>query len=180
MKLLLHICCAGCACYPVKLMEEKKDIRVTGFWYNPNIHPYTEYQKRLMALGYYAQKTSLPVICEENYPMEEWFHRIGRDFEAEDKRCPLCYSLRIEKTACAAKEKGFDAFSTTLLYSKHQNRDLIRKICEEQARKYGLKFYDEDFHSGWKEGIEISKEMGLYRQNYCGCIFSEKERHLKR
>ncbi len=178
MKLLLHVCCANCACFPVKALKEK-DIQVTGFWYNPNIHPFTEHQKRLMAMGYYADKAGLPVIYRDEYMLEEWLKEIGDNY-AEDKRCGLCYRLRINLTARTAAEKGFDSFTTTLLYSKKQKKQMIKDIGEEAADKYGINFYFEDFDRGWKEGIDMSKDLGLYRQQYCGCIFSEKERYAKK
>jgi len=176
MNILLHICCANCACYTLKALQEK-GMKVTGLWYNPNIHPYTEHQKRLMAMGYYADRLKLPVIYNEEYGLDEWLEKVnGKHYPAEE-RCSICYLLRINETAKTAKEKGFDFFSTTLLYSKKQNSRLIKNISEEMSKEHGVAFYFENFDSGWKEGIEISRDMGLYRQQYCGCIFSEKERH---
>ncbi len=179
MKLLLHICCANCACYPLKVLKEK-DIQVTGFWCNPNIHPYTEHQKRIMTMGYYADRENLPVIYRDEYGLESWLKEIGPTTGPGEKRCGICYRMRIGETARTAAEKDFDSFTTTLLYSKKQNKQLIRAICGKAAEEYGIKFYFEDFDRGWKEGIEISKSMGLYRQQYCGCIFSEKERYEKK
>ena len=175
-RVLLHICCADCAIYPLNKLREEK-IEVTGFWYNPNIHPYTEYQKRLMTLGYYTQRASLPLIYKDEYDLEGWLKNLDVRYQMSDIRCERCYRMRLKETVKIAKENKFDSFTTTLLYSKHQKHDLIKEICQSLADKNGLEFYCRDFREGWKEGIEISKKMGLYRQNYCGCIFSEKERY---
>lgn len=179
--IFLHICCGNCACFPKKFLEglEGEEFEVTGFWYNPNIHPYQEYQKRLMTTGYFALRTNLRMVWDINYNLEAFITNLHRIF-ARPQRCKYCYTLRLNKTAEVAKRNGFKIFSTTLLYSIHQDHYLIREIGKKIAKKYGLKFYDCDYRKGWKEGIEISKELGLYRQNYCGCIFSEKERYLNK
>ncbi len=179
MKLLLHICCANCACYPLKVLKEK-DIQVTGFWYNPNIHPYTEHQKRLMTMGYYSDRENLSVTYRNEYGLESWLKEIGGTTGPGEERCGICYRMRISETARTASEKGFDSFTTTLLYSKKQNKQLIRTICEKASGEYGVEIYFKDFDKGWKDAIDMSKSMGLYRQQYCGCIFSEKERYEKK
>jgi predicted adenine nucleotide alpha hydrolase (AANH) superfamily ATPase len=107
--------------------------------------------------------------------MEEFLRNTIGDIEG---RCTYCYTTRLDSTAMAAKEHGFDLFSTSILYSRYQKHDLTRRIGEEVAEKHGIPFYYEDFRPGWREGITESKEMGLYRQQYCGCIYSEKERYL--
>jgi len=193
MKLLLHICCAGCACYPLRKLREGRDLEIAGFWYNPNIHPYSEYQNRMMALGYFSQKENLPMVWKDEYALEEWLDVTRGKFDlttfpadkdrglgywTKEKRCEQCYGLRLKKLAKEAKEKGYDYFSTTLLYSRFQDHELIKEICEKLKNQHGVNFYYFDFRTGWKEGIEISKKMGLYRQHYCGCIFSEKERYF--
>ena len=175
-KILIHICCAPCACYPCKRLKEE-NFEVVGFWYNPNIQPYQEYRRRLMATGYFARVTSLELITDYEYPLQDFLRGILEKDAKEKVRCTFCYELRMERTAKAARENGFDYFTTTLLYSKFQQHDLIKEIGEKLGKKYGLNFYSEDFRDGWKEGILISKKMGLYRQQYCGCIFSEKERY---
>jgi len=180
MKLLVHICCGPCAVYPLKKnLEGKMDI--WGFFYNPNIHPYTEYQKRLQAVKILADKMNIRMIYRDEYNLEEFLRNtVGTDFKSVPKyeRCNYCYSSRLEATAQAAKENDFDCFSSSLLYSKYQEHETIKKIGFTLADKYGVKFYYDDFRTGWKEGVKESKEMGLYRQQYCGCIFSEKERYL--
>jgi hypothetical protein len=145
-----------------------------GFFFNPNIHPYQEYQKRLEALKQYSEKTGLQVIYRDEYLLEEFLRNVAHRVE---ERCAYCYKVRLETTAREAKKGGFDRFSTTLLQSTHQNHASIRETAEEVAREVGVPFYYEDFRTGWKKGVEVSKAMGLYRQHYCGCIYSEKERY---
>ncbi|NLB34350.1 MAG: epoxyqueuosine reductase QueH [Elusimicrobia bacterium] len=171
-KLLLHICCAPCACYSVDILRADA-YDITGYWFNPNIHGFREYSKRLMALGYYASKISMSII-EDNYSSSEWF-RDTADHEGKD-RCRACYSMRINAVAERAASEGFDGFSSTLFYSKHQSHNIMKEIAEEAGIKHGLEFVYRDFRQGWKEGIRMSRELGLYRQQYCGCVFSEIER----
>ena len=174
MKVLLHICCANCAIYPLERIHAEGHEAV-GFFFNPNIHPYQEYQKRLEALKQYSEKTGLQVIYQDEYLLEEFLRNVAHRVE---ERCAYCYRVRLEATAREAKKGDFDRFSTTLLQSSHQNHALIRETAEEVAREVGVPFYYEDFRTGWKRGVEVSKAMGLYRQQYCGCIYSEKERYV--
>ena len=176
MKILLHICCANCAIYPVEQINEKGN-EVIGYFFNPNIHPYQEYQKRLEALKQYSESVGLRVIWRDDYLLEEFLRNVSHRVE---ERCLYCYSVRLEAAAREAKNRGFDQFSTTLLQSTHQNHAQIRETGERIARELGIPFYYEDFRTGWKRGVEVSKAMGLYRQQYCGCIYSEKERFLGR
>jgi len=172
-KLLLHICCAPCACYPTDiLLADGYDI--TGYWFNPNIHGFREYSKRLMTLGYYVAKVRKMDIIESDYSSDEWFGGTS-GYDGAD-RCRVCYSIRINSTARRAASEGFDSFTSTLLYSKYQRHDFIKEIAAEAGRKYGVRFEYRDFRKGWKEGIRKSRELGLYRQQYCGCVFSEIER----
>jgi len=173
-KLLLHICCAPCTIYPLKRFREQ-NICIRGFFYNPNIHPLDEYKKRLDALYFYANAERLEVIYEE-YEIEEYFDF----FDKNEDRCIGCYRLRLQKTVSTAKKLGYDTFSTTLLYSIRQKHHLIKQIGEELEKQYNIKFWYEDFRTGWKEAIKESISLNLYRQNYCGCIFSEKERFFKK
>lgn len=174
MRVLLHICCANCAIYPLERMKEKGD-DVTGYFFNPNIHPYQEYQKRLEALKQYSERVGLKVIYRDEYLLEEFLRSVSHRVK---ERCQYCYSVRLEATAREAKENAFDAFSTTLLQSTHQNHGLIKETGEHLAREIGIPFYYDDFRQGWRRGLEVSKAVGLYRQQYCGCIYSEKERYL--
>jgi len=175
MKLLLHICCGPCAVYPVKELRSS-GIEVTGLFYNHNIHPYTEYKLRMDAVRAYAELVQLSVIYREEYRLEEFLVNVAGDPAA---RCGYCYRSRLEETAKSAAELGFPYFSSTLLYSRYQNQETIREFGEELGERYGVKFHFDDFRRGWQEGITLSKEMGLYRQKYCGCIYSEKERYAK-
>jgi hypothetical protein len=174
VRLLLHICCANCAITPLERLKEKGD-EVTGYFFNPNIHPYQEYQKRLDALKQYSATVGLEVIYCDEYPLEEFLRNVSHRVE---EKCQYCYSVRLEATAREAKNKACDGFSTTLLQSSHQNHALIKETGERVAQEVGVPFYYEDFRQGWKRGVEVSKAMGLYRQQYCGCIYSEKERYL--
>ena len=176
MKILLHVCCANCAIYPVFQMKSKGD-EVTAYFFNPNIHPYQEYQKRMDALKVYSEKSGLEVIYRDEYLLEEFLRNVSHQPEA---RCQYCYAVRLEAAAREAKRNFFDAFSTTLLQSAHQNHQRIKETGERVSREVGIPFYYEDFRPGWRKGLEVSKALGLYRQQYCGCIYSEKERFMKK
>ncbi len=174
-KLLLHTCCAPCAIYPIRVLREQ-DLTVMGFFYPHNIHPYTECLKRKETLAAYADRVGLKVIYGDGYDLAGFLQQAAF---RESNRCRFCYHDRLRATALTAKRGRFDAFSTTLLYSKYQNHAVIRSIGESVANTVGVPFYYEDFRPGWKEGIEVSKRMGLYRQPYCGCVFSERDRYFR-
>ena len=174
--MLLHICCAPCTIFPLKTLREQ-GIDPLGYFYNPNIHPFREYEKRLTTLQTFSRTSGLEVIYNDRYDLELFLNRTspwGAD------RCKACYILRLESAAREAGNRNMEAFSTTLLYSRYQKHDLIREIGMEMGTRYGITFYYQDFRHGWFEGIKESKELGLYRQPYCGCIFSEKERYVKK
>lgn len=175
-KVLIHICCGPCLAYPFEVLN-KDGLQLHGFYYNPNIHPYTEHQRRLESVKLFAEKRELPLIRRQGYDLEFFLNTIA--FRT-DKRCLLCYRIRLEAAAGIARKGKFDAFTTTLLYSKFQKHDLIRETGEAMAKKYKVNFLYRDFRKGWKKGIDISKEMGLYRQHYCGCVYSEMERYYKK
>ncbi|CCK80605.1 epoxyqueuosine reductase QueH [Desulfobacula toluolica] len=175
MKLLLHTCCAPCSIYPVKVLRQM-DMDVMGFFYRHNIHPFQECQKREETLKHYSDSIGLRVIYQQDYKMEEFLQSVV--FREKD-RCRYCYHDRLKATARVARKGKFDAFSTTLLYSKFQNHERIIKTGESIARQYDVKFFYQDFREGWKFGIEESKRLGMYRQQYCGCIYSEKDRYFK-
>jgi len=174
MKILLHTCCAPCTIYPLRILRDNGH-RITGFFYRSNIHPYTECRKRLETLESYARKVDLPLEVQEVYDVEGFLRQTA--FREAD-RCRFCYRDRLAATAQLARQTGQDGFSTTLLYSKYQNHELIRSMGETVAREVDLPFIYQDFRLGWKEGVVTSKQMGMYRQQYCGCIYSEKERYL--
>lgn len=175
MKLLLHICCAPCAVYPLSFLRENS-ISVMGFFYRNNIHPFTECLRREQTLKSYAQAVDLRVIYQKGYDLEGFLQNV---VFRESDRCRYCYHDRLKTTALLAKRGRFDAYSTTLLYSKFQQHDLIRQIGESEAKAAGVSFFYHDFRDGWKIGIEQSRELNLYRQPYCGCIYSEKQRFYK-
>ena len=175
MKVLLHVCCANCGIYPIKSMREE-GLEVMAFFYRHNIHPYTECLRRQDALETYAAQIDLKVIYQEGYDLEGFIRNVAF---RESERCNYCYHDRLRSTALVAKRGKFDYYSSTLLYSKHQNHELIRSIGESIGKSVGVPFLYHDYREGWKEGIECSKQMGLYRQHYCGCIYSEKERYFK-
>lgn len=173
-KLLLHICCAPCLIFPLEELK-KEQFEIKGFFYNPNIQPSKEYMLRRDTLIKYSKMENINVIFEE-YKPENFFKGVLQDLE---NRCYFCYKMRLEETAVKAKQIGAEFFTTTLLYSKRQKHDLIVKIAEDIAKKEKIPFLYKDFRMGWKYGIEKSKNLSLYRQNYCGCIFSEKERFYR-
>jgi predicted adenine nucleotide alpha hydrolase (AANH) superfamily ATPase len=175
MKILLHICCAPCLIYPLRILRLCEN-EITGCFYNPNIHPCREYQMRLNALADYAKQQNIEVIWPEDYDMETFLRSVV--FREAD-RCHACYDLRLRYTAMMARNLAFDGFTTTLLYSKYQKHEWIRSIGESLAKEYGVSFFYHDFRDGWPEGARVSKETGIYRQSYCGCIYSEKERYWR-
>lgn len=172
MRILLHICCAPCAIYPVEQLK-REGFEVHGLWYNPNIHPYQEYLLRLETLKHYAARIDLPVICKDEYGLREFIREV---VYRETERCLFCYRLRLKEVARIAKEGKFHSFTSTLLVSPHQKHDLIKEVSGEVGREAEVEFYYQDFRPGLKESIKLSREMGLYRQQYCGCIYSECER----
>jgi predicted adenine nucleotide alpha hydrolase (AANH) superfamily ATPase len=176
MKLLLHICCAPCTIYPLHTLRNQQ-IDVQGFFHNPNIHPTREYAKRLQTLKDYARISDLEVIISDRYDLEDF---LNQTHPWGSERCRVCYRLRLAAAAREAKARQFDAFSTTLLYSRFQKHDWIKEAGLEIAQAHHIPFYYQDFRPGWAEGVIQSKELGLYRQPYCGCIFSEKERFAGR
>ncbi|HMA86108.1 MAG TPA: epoxyqueuosine reductase QueH [Desulfosalsimonadaceae bacterium] len=175
MKILLHICCGPCAIYPVDVLRDE-GFEVMGFFYRHNIHPFTECMKREEAVRQYAEKSGLRVIYQKGYDLEGFIRNM---VFRETKRCRICYHERLKAAAHIAKRGKFDYFTSTLLYSKQQNHELIRDIGESAGKQIGVPFYYKDFREGWKQGIDQSHAMGLYRQQYCGCIYSEKDRFYK-
>ncbi|MDR3592932.1 MAG: epoxyqueuosine reductase QueH [Negativicutes bacterium] len=175
MKMLLHVCCGPCAAFPVQSLRQQGH-ELVGFFYNPNIHPYKEFSRRLETAREYAAKTDLELVVDDRYTLEEF---LRQSLDAGEGRCRECYALRLRACARYAKANNFDCFSTTLLVSPYQRHELIRETAEKIAVEEAVPFCYIDFRPGWPEGVRISKELELYRQPYCGCIFSEKERYLK-
>ncbi len=176
MKLLLHTCCAPCSVYCIQELREE-GIEPTVYWYNPNIHPYKEYEARRNCLKEYTKSINIEAIFEEEYGLKEFCRNTISDLE---NRCSnYCYKVRLEQTAKYAKENGYDSFSTTLLVSPYQKHEVLKEIGEELAKKYGIEFIYRDFRIGFREGQNKARELGLYMQKYCGCIFSEEDRYKK-
>lgn len=173
MSVLLHICCGPCTAYPLAVLK-REGIKVHGYFYNPNIHPYLEFEKRLTAVEQFAAMTNLRVEYHREYGLRDYLRQVV--FE-EERRCGRCYDMRLSRAVEKAAGLGAEAFTTTLLYSRYQNHELIRSKAESLAEKYKIPFLYFDFREGWQQGIDTSKEMGLYRQSYCGCIYSEQERY---
>jgi predicted adenine nucleotide alpha hydrolase (AANH) superfamily ATPase len=177
LNVLLHICCAPCAIYPIESIK-KAGHRLAGYFYNPNIHPYSEYIKRKAEVEKLSKECSVNVVYG-SYEPEKYFQTVAYDGKAED-RCPECWWLRLFYTAKFAKENGFDFFTTTLLGSPYQDHGIIKTIGEDIAGKAAFKFYYEDFRTGFKAAHDKARSRGIYCQNYCGCLFSEKEKLEKK
>ncbi len=176
MKLLMHICCANCCLYPLQTLCSK-GIDIKGLWFNPNIHPYTEYRMRLESLQELEKTWGLELEYSDHYGLKEFIRAVVNN---EDNRCSICYSMRLEETARTAKKMGLDGFTTSLLVSPYQKFDIINNVGREMGKRYSIPFYSEDFRPGWKESVGLSKKLGLYRQKYCGCVYSEMDRYTKK
>lgn len=174
-RLLLHICCGPCAITTLTTLRDQ-GFAVTGLFYNPNIHPLTEYAKRRDGCLEVAERLGVTVIVKDDeYDPKAWFRDVA---QRETNRCFHCYARRLERTAAIARKGGFDGFSTTLLYSRHQKHEVIAGLGRDMATK-ATPFVYHDFRQGWSEGIETSKAWGVYRQQYCGCLYSENERYAR-
>jgi len=169
MDLLLHICCGPCLIYPYQRLTDQ-GFKFSGFYYNPNIYPVSEYDRRVEGLKVLSREFSLDV----EYPQhqESDFFQVIDSPELISQRCVRCWSLRLQKTANQAKNRGFRAFSTTLLVSPYQNHELLKQLGGQIGRQTGVDFYYEDFRSGFKPAQQEAKRRGIYRQKYCGCKYS--------
>lgn len=177
--LLLHSCCAPCSSYVLEYLSNY--FKITIYYYNPNISPIEEFKKRVDEQKRLIKE--LPVknkidFIEGNYD-NDLYEKIITGLEKEKEggtRCFLCYRMRLENTACLAKEKGFDYFTTTLSISPYKNSKVLNEIGEELGNKYNIRYLYADFKKkeGYKRSIELSRIYGLYRQDYCGCIYSKR------
>jgi len=174
-RILLHTCCGPCTLFPARSLLDAGWL-IHGFFYNPNIQPYQEMVRRLEALHIIAGHLNLQLIVREDYDLEAFLRQTAF---RESQRCLFCYARRLDETARLAKKSHFDAFSTTLLYSKQQKHDTIRSLAEESSRRHGIPFHYEDFRVGWAAGQNEARDLGVYRQVYCGCIYSERDRFYK-
>lgn len=175
MKIMLHSCCGPCTTYSLEHLRQQGH-EVKGIFFNPNIHPYTEFRRRLEAFaGFCAQAGHEAQIVDE-YGLRQFLAAVAGDIDA---RCAVCYEMRLRRAAQHAVQEGCDAFTTTLTISPYQNHDLIRAVGGKVADDCGIEFKYFDSRQGYRDSIEMSRRMNLYRQPYCGCIFSEEERYLR-
>lgn len=176
MKLLMHMCCSNCSLYPLKsLLSQGVDVK--GLWFNPNIYPRSEYERRLTSLQDLQRLWHIDVEYVDTYGSDEFKKTLG---SSRDNRCIRCYTVRLEETAKTAKKMDLSGFTTSLLVSPYQKFDSILSVAREMERRYSIPFYLEDFRVGYREHIPLSRELGLYRQKYCGCMFSEHEASQQR
>lgn len=176
MKLLMHTCCAPCSVYCIDKLRQQ-NIEPTVYWYNPNIHPYKEYEARRDCLKEYTKSINVQAIFEEDYGLQEFCRNTINDLQ---NRCTnYCYIVRLKKTIEYAKQNGYDTFTSTLFVSPYQKHEELKKICENLSQKHKIKFLYIDFREGFKQGQAKARELGLYMQKYCGCIFSEEDRYRK-
>ena len=174
-KILLHCCCAPCSLSCIDPLKDE-GVEITAFWYNPNIHPFKEYEARRDCLVDFMAEQKIPLVVKEDYGLREFVRNVAENI---NNRCEYCYSVRLEQTAKYAKENGFDGFTSTLFSSLYQNHEMMVKKAEELAEKYGIEFYYRDFRPNFREGNQKAREKGFYMQKYCGCIFSEEDRYQK-
>jgi predicted adenine nucleotide alpha hydrolase (AANH) superfamily ATPase len=171
--LLVHVCCAHCAAYTINYWREHGH-DVSGFWYNPNIHPYTEHEQRLNAMKALSEKLEFPLIISDGYEIIDYFQRVVGH---EDERCRYCFQMRLSRTADIAGKQNFNAFTTTLLISPHQKHGLIREIGASITEETDIEFLYTDLRKRYSESRHITKPLDLHRQQYCGCVYSEWERY---
>ncbi len=170
MKILIHACCAPCLTYTYECFK-KNDITV--YWFNPNIHPYKEYKKRLQSMKIFADLKELKVVYADDHLLHDFLEGAIK----ADNRCKFCYEWRLGETGLYASENDFDAFTTTLSISPYQDHELLRELGAKMGSKYGLEFVYKDMRNGFRESHELARRYELYLQKYCGCIFSEEERY---
>lgn len=173
-SILLHICCAPCATAVLEKLREEM-FSVSGYFYNPSIHPWKELQRRLDAVKTWAPQMNLPVVYSEEYEPEA---NVRMLLDAEN-RCQICFNDRLFATAREAARQGINQFTTTLTVSPYQNQDMIQEAGRKAAEESGIEYVHRDFREYYRNSIAISREQGLYRQPYCGCLFSERDRYLK-
>lgn len=176
MDLLLHICCGPCSIASWKAFEEG-GYRVRGFFFNPNIHPYREFEKRKKTLHRLAEEEGRDLLWDDRYLLEEFLRAVA---SCEEERCLTCYRMRLGETARRAAAEGIRCFSTTLLISPYQQHERVKETGEELAREHGLEFVYHDLRPLFRQSMDEARQRGLYRQGYCGCIYSEKDRYAPR
>ena len=175
MKTLLHTCCAPCSVSCVEQLRAE-GIEPVSYWFNPNIHPYQEYKARRDTLIAYAGQIGMELIVQEDYGLRDFVCAVAEDI---DHRCGKCYEMRLEQAAKFAAENGFSSFTSTLFVSPYQQHDRMAEIAARAGEKWGVEFLYRDFRPGFRAGQQQARELGLYMQKYCGCVFSEEERYGK-
>jgi predicted adenine nucleotide alpha hydrolase (AANH) superfamily ATPase len=181
MRILMHICCANCALFPLKALGDSGH-EISGLWFNPNIHPEDEYGRRLTAVRGLSRQRGLDILYRGDYGLEEFQLELVSQGAGSERpgRCGACYRMRMRETARECSLGGYEAFTTSLLVSPYQAHDLLVSEARAAAEEFGVRFYYEDFRTGWKEGQALSREAGYYRQYYCGCHYSRAERDTER
>lgn len=173
MRLLLHACCGPCSAGVLPALASH-NIHPVLYWNNPNIQPATEYLHRLDSLRTLCEAWHVPLVVDGTYGLKEFTKAVCEDISG---RCWKCYAMRLDAAAGYAAQNGFDSFSTTLLVSPYQKHETIRQMGEQCAKKHGISFYYEDFRPGFREGQSLARDLDLYMQKYCGCVFSEEDRY---
>jgi len=176
MNILLHICCGPCLIYPLKSLNSQ-GFKAKGFFYNPNIHPVSEYNRRKEAVAFLSNGLQLEVEYPEYMPLD-FIQAIGTDLSAP-QRCLHCWKMRLSRTALYAQANGFDAFTSTLLVSPYQDQESLKELGNQVAEEAKVGFYYEDFREGFRAAHDEARSKGIYCQKYCGCSFSEAERKVK-
>jgi epoxyqueuosine reductase len=171
-SVLVHVCCAHCAAYTVDYWRGL-GYAVSAYWYNPNIHPFLEHQHRLDAMRTLAAEMDVPLIVEPGYDMVDYFRAVVGH---EDDRCRHCFDQRLTKTAAIAAGLGIASFTSTLLISPHQEHEILREVGEETAAG-GVGFLYADLRKRYSDSRHMTKPLDIYRQQYCGCVYSEWERY---
>ena len=174
-SVLMHTCCAPCSLSCIDPLRAE-GIEPVAFWYNPNIHPWKEYEARRDCLLAYAPTIEMQVIVDEDYGLRTFVEHVASDI---DHRCTYCYQHRLEETARYAAEHGYEAFTSTLLASLYQDHDGIKAAAEKYARQYGVEFLYRDFRPNFRAGNQRARELGFYMQKYCCCVYSEQDRYQK-
>ena len=174
-NILLHCCCAPCTVSCAEPLQQE-GFNVTAFWFNPNIHPFKEYEARRDCLIDYMNELNIPLKVKEDYGLREFVKNVADDI---DGRCVYCYTHRLYETAKFAKENGFDGFTSTLFASLYQNHELMKAAAQRFAYEFGIEFLYRDFRPNFRQGNQKAREKGFYMQKYCGCVFSEEDRYQK-
>ncbi|SHJ36640.1 epoxyqueuosine reductase QueH [Thermoclostridium caenicola] len=172
MKMLLHICCAPCAVAIVEKFLSERDMELTGLYFNPNIHPREEFDKRKASVIAMAEDYGVPVALNELNQLDHWQNSLTAE---KPGRCAYCYAVRLEEAARYARETEHDVFTTSLLISPYQDHDLIVRTAKKAAARHGVRFYYEDFRPLYRAGRERARGKHWYMQKYCGCIYSYTE-----